>query len=203
MLDGERAECESEAGWVTLVQRLWARGLRLEAGRTVLVREGGDGLEAAIGVVYGTRVVDQRCLFHQRKNVTDSLTRELTDVQKQELQQEAQRIDRAADASSARQRLAAFRVTWQALQPQAVATLARDFEATIAYYQLEGVLQGFARTTSRELRRKFRQVGVFGSVRGVQAAVYLQVARLHCWWAKQSWWSGSQQIAFDLLNLHP
>ena len=63
--------------------------------------------------------------------------------------------------------------------------LKRNFEQTIAFYQLEGVVLELARTTSllertnRELRRKFRQVGSFGSEIGAKVAVYLQVSRLN------------------------
>ncbi len=53
--------------------------------------------------------------------------------------------------------------------------------------------------TNRELRRKFRQVGVYGSVKGAAAGVYLQVKRLNGWWAKESWWLTSQNLFFQLL----
>jgi transposase-like protein len=33
--------------------------------------------------------------------------------------------------------------------------------------------------TNRELRRKFRQVGCFGSPKGAEVAVYIQVTRLN------------------------
>ena len=51
--------------------------------------------------------------------------------------------------------------------------------------ELKGVVLELARTTSllertnRELRRKFRQVGSFGSEIGAKVAVYLQVSRLN------------------------
>jgi len=93
--------------------------------------------------------------------------------------------------------------------PSAVATLERDFEQTIAYYALNGVARELIRTTSllertnRELRRKFRQVCCFGSSRGAEVAIYLQVKRLNARLSKQTWWETSHSLYFDFLNLNP
>ena len=56
--------------------------------------------------------------------------------------------------------------------------------------------------TSRELRRKFRQVCGFGSPTGAQVAISLQVKRLNARWSKQSWWETSHSLSFDFLNLN-
>ena len=93
--------------------------------------------------------------------------------------------------------------------PSAVATLERDFEQTIANSALDGVARELIRTTSllertnRELRRKFGQAGCFGSPRGVEVAVYIQVTRLNAQWATSSWWEASHSLALDLLNIKP
>ena len=90
-----------------------------------------------------------------------------------------------------------------------VATLERDFEQTVAYYALDGVARELLRTTSllertnRELRRKFGQVCCFGSPRGAEVAIYLQVKRLNARWSKQTWWETSHSLYFDFLNLDP
>jgi len=82
-------------------------------------------------------------------------------------------------------------------------------EHTIHYYVLAGRVREVVRTTSllertnRELRRKFRQVGCFGSPRGAEVAVYIQVTRLNAQWAKSSWWEASYSLALDLLNSNP
>ena len=93
--------------------------------------------------------------------------------------------------------------------PSAVATLERDFEQTIAYYALNGVARELIRTTSllertnRELRRKFRQVGCFGSSTGAEVAIYIQVKRLNAHWSKQTWWDTARSLYFEFLNLDP
>ncbi len=118
-------------------------------------------------------------------------------------------IYQAESATEARARLVAFADTWQARTPKTVATLERDFEQTIADSALEGVARELVRTTSlleranRELRRKFRQVGCFGSPTGAEVAIFLQVKRLNAGWSKQTWWETSQALFFDFLTLHP
>jgi transposase-like protein len=90
-----------------------------------------------------------------------------------------------------------------------VATLERDFEHTLVFYQLDAVTHEWIRTTSllertnRELRRKFRQAVTFGSVAGAHAAVYLQVQRLHACWTNANWWDVSHALYFSLGNLNP
>jgi transposase-like protein len=57
--------------------------------------------------------------------------------------------------------------------------------------------------TNRELRRKFRQVWCFGSQKGAEVAIYLQIKRLNARWSKQTWWEISHSLYFDFLNLNP
>jgi transposase-like protein len=57
--------------------------------------------------------------------------------------------------------------------------------------------------TNRELRRKFRQVCCFGSPKGADVAIYVQVRRLNAHWAKKTWWETSHTLYFDFLNLNP
>jgi transposase-like protein len=104
---------------------------------------------------------------------------------KKALLEQAAAVYEATSASEARARLAAFAEQWRPTQPQAVATFEREFEQTIRYYALEGMVREVVRTTSRlertnrELRRKFRQVGCFSSLKGAEVAVYIQVTRLN------------------------
>ena len=118
-------------------------------------------------------------------------------------------IYQAESAAQATARLGTFADTWQARTPKTVATLQRDFAQTIAYYTLEGVARELVRTTSllertnRELRRKFRQVCCFGSPKGAEVAIFLQIKRLNARWSKQTWWETSRMLYFEFLNLNP
>ena len=68
---------------------------------------------------------------------------------------------------------------WRPQAPEAVATLERDVEQTLVFYQLDAVAQEWIRTTSllertnRELRRKFRQ-------RSPLAVFWVQEAQCIC-----------------------
>ena len=193
--------------------RLWERGLRPETGLQAVIRDGCGELGEAIAWVYGSTVIEQRCIFHKLRNVADKCREELKgDAHKEtrkQLMEQASAVYQAGSAEEARGRLAVFAETWRAQTPKAVATLERDFEQTIAFYALDGVARELIRTTSllertnRELRRKFRQVCCFGSSTGAEVAIYLQVKRLNARWSKQTWWETSHSLYFDFLNLNP
>src|SRR5207248_4092411 len=114
----------------------------------------------------------------------------------------------ADTASQARQRLQRWVLRWQACAPDTVATLQRDFEATLVFYQLDTLTREWIRTTSlleranRAFRAKFPQAVTFGSQIGAEVALYLQVLRLHTHWTKGSWWEVSHDLPFALRELH-
>ncbi len=213
ILDWQVADNEGKVAWETLVHRLWERGVRPERGLQAVIRDGCGELGEAVALVYGSTVVEQRCIFHTLRNVADTCREELKgEVHKEtrkHLVEQASLIYQAESAPEARSRLATFAQTWRAPAPKTVATLERDFEQTIASYALAGVARELIRTTSlverihRELRRKFRQACCFGSLKGAEVAVYLQVKRLNARWAKQSWWDTSHSLAFNFLALNP
>jgi hypothetical protein len=208
ILDWEVADQEEQAAWERLVQRLWERGVKLETGLQAIVRDGSEGLEQALDYVYGSALVQQRCIFHKLRNVSDKCVG-LDRAGKKSLLEQAAAVYEATSASEARARLAAFGEQWRLTQPQAVATFEREFEQTIRSYALEGMVREVVRTTSRlertnrELRRKFRQVGCFSSPKGAEVAVSIQVTRLNAQWAKTTWWEASHSLALDLLNVNP
>ncbi len=211
--DWQVADGESQAAWDPFVHRLWERGVRPENGLQAVVRDGCGELGEAVAWVYGTTVVEQRCIFHKMRNVADKCREELKGEKKKEerkkLMTQVSAIYQAESATEARARLVAFADTWRGRTPKTVDTLQRDFEQTIAYYALEGVARELVRTTSllervnRELRRKFRQVCGFGSPKGAEVAIFLQVKRLNACWSKQTWWETSHALFFDFLTLHP
>jgi putative transposase len=208
ILDWEIAEQEEQPAWERLVQRLWERGVKLETGLQAVVRDGSEGLEQALDYVYGSALIQQRCIFHKLRNVSQKCVG-LDRAGKKLLMEQAAAVYQATSASEAQARLLAFGECWWATQPQAVATFEREFEQTIRYYSLEGMVREVVRTTSwlertnRELRRKFRQVGCFSSPKGTEVAVYIQVTRLNAQWSKTSWWEASHALALDLLNSNP
>jgi transposase-like protein len=141
-------------------------------------------LEQALDDVYGSALVQQRCIFHKLRHVRDKCVG-LDRQGKKSLVEQAAVVYQAPSASEAQARLAAFAAQWRLTQPQAVATFEREVEQTIRYSSLEGLVREVVRTTSRlertnrELRRKVRQGGCFSSPQGAEVAVYIQVTRLH------------------------
>jgi transposase-like protein len=208
ILDWEVAEKEEQAAWERLVQGLWERGVKLETGLQAIVRDGSEGLEQALDYVYGSALLQQRCIFHKLRNVSNKCVG-LDRKGKKSLLKQAAAVYQAASAPEAQARLAAFGEQWRPTQPQAVATFEREFEQTIRYYSLEGKAREVVRTTSllertnRELRRKFRQVSCFSSPKGAEVAVYIQVTHLNAQWTKETWWEASHSLALDLLNINP
>jgi putative transposase len=143
------------------------------------------------------------------KKVRSELKGQENQEQRQRLMEQATAIYQAETATEAQAHLARWAAQWREQAPQAVATLERDFAQTLVFYDIPGLDLTWIRTTSllertnREFRRKFRQVVTFGGLQGAEAAIYLQVRRLHARWQGDTWWQTSQEVFFDLWNLNP
>jgi Transposase, Mutator family len=208
IVDWQIAKGEGHTEWEVFLKRLQKRGVTAEKGLQAVIRDGGGGLGQALGLVYGSTVIDQRCIFHKLKNVRDKCRTELKGDEHQEerkhLMQQASAVYQAQSAEQAKEQLSAWATTWREKAPESVATFERNFEATLAYFQLEGLTREWIRSTSllerinRQLRRKFRQALTFGSLKGAEVALYLQVQRLHAQWTHQRWWETSHALYFDL-----
>ena len=195
-------EAESAADWEILLDQMWSRGLRPERGLTMLAADGGAGLKSARELVYWNVPV-QRCVFHKLRNIWDalSLPEEYEHVAgrryKRRLIREVAKVWQAKQVKTARERKATWCLNWETEQPEAVATLCRDFEQTLTFYQVQAAAahQGqtwpanLLRTTShlerlfRGLRRRLRQAIVLHSDTGLTALAYQYFTR---WTAGQS-----------------
>lgn len=203
VLDWERAPHEDQASWARLLERLRERGLQAERGFQLLVSDGSEGLKAALAEVdLGEGVKHQLCVFHRLRNIgkaVKGLREAAPDAKEKAEAKEARRARRRAVVSEAAaiyqaenrtevvRRRDAFVAKWQEEEPEAVATLLRDFERTIAYLDVQeaAARRGeiwdakYLRTTSRlerlnrTLRRMVRQVVVFHAEAGLDVRVYL------------------------------
>jgi len=194
ILDWERGEDEDQASWQRLLDRLWERGLHAERGLRLIVHDGGAGLAKALEMVdFGPNVADQRCIFHKLQNVrrdvqgTPEMTRDERRERRQAVLRDARGVYHGKDEAEIHGRFAAFRETWAAVEPKAVATLERDFPQTLAYLAVhERARQAgqtwrveCLRTTSpleriqRHFRQKARQVVIAHSVTGAEASIEL------------------------------
>jgi transposase-like protein len=196
VLDWERATAEDEASWRRLLERLLGRGLRTDAGLTLLVHDGSSGLDAALDTVHlGPGLLRQRCVFHVLRNIRDAvrgepeMDRTAKRARRRAVLEDAAAIWTATDRAEAQRRRQAFRVTWQDREPEAVACLERSFGSTLGYLDAlawarergERWQPRFLRATSllerlnRAIRQKARQAGAFHSEHGLAAAFALVV----------------------------
>jgi putative transposase len=190
-------EAEDEASWEALLTQMWKRGISPERGFRLLVGDGSAGLEQARRTVYWD-VPFQRCIFHKLRNiwrdivVPDQLEGEEARAYKRRLIRCAARIWYAPDEEQARRRQRLFCCDWEEAQPAVVATVRRDFEATLVFYriQTEAASRGETwparrlRTTAplertfRAARRRVRNATLFHSPSGLVATFHQLFARL-------------------------
>jgi transposase-like protein len=186
-------KAENVEDWTRLLTVLYERGVHAAAGLRLLIHDGSGGLEAGLDSVDFGPVRRQRCVFHKLENVLRAISGDqgMTREQKRErvraVLDEASAIYAAPTEAEARRRAAAFTAHWSVSEPKAVATLERDFDATLTYYAVreEAAAHGQAwkmehlRTTSvleglnRSLRAKWRQACAFWSPDGWVGALWL------------------------------
>ena len=117
IVDWQVSDNEGKAAWEQLLHRLWERGLQPEKGLQAVIRDGNGELGEAVALVYGTTVVEQRCIFHKLHNVEDKCRKDLKgkdkkDERKQLLEQ-ARAVYDAESAEGARTRKGEFVTTWR------------------------------------------------------------------------------------------
>jgi transposase-like protein len=188
------ADGEDHLSWQKFLERLWQAGLTPENGLKLLVTDGSTGFETAYQSRYWT-IPHQRCVFHKLKNVARDLKLPKTmDMQARKqfstaFLRETSKIWQAETKYCAKRLYETFCAKWKDQQPDAIETLGRDFEATLAFYdvQADAELRGehwparFLRTTSplermfREFRRRFDRAILFHSPTGL-CAVTTQLA---------------------------
>lgn len=191
----EVGQAEDEASWEALLTQMWEREILPERGFCLLIGDGSAGLEEARHTVYWD-VPFQRCIFHKLRNiwrdivVPEGVEGKAARAYKRRFIRSAARIWQAA-TEEARRRQRQFCRKWEARQPMAVATVRRDFEATVIFYRVQATaaLSGAVwpahrlRTTSplerefRAFRRRFSEATLFHSPSGLEAVVHQLLVR--------------------------
>jgi transposase-like protein len=196
IMDWELGDREDEASWRRLFERLYARGLRADAGLELFVHDGSSGLEQAFGLVdFGPGVLRQRGVFHVLRNVRDAvqgqpgMKREQKQARRREVLRDAAASWQATDRTTVYRRWRGFEQQWAAREPAVVAKLKEVWPHTLAYLEVleRGRERGetwaacYLRTTSalervnRALRQKTRQLGVCQAEVGLLAALALVI----------------------------
>lgn len=191
-----QADGEDEASWQKFLECLYLAGLTPENGLALLAADGGTGFRAAYQNVYWM-VPFQRCVFHKLRNIARAI-RIPTDLDQQAARhfrtdfiRSAAHIWQADHLADARLLQSSFSDLWRAKQPKAIQTLERDFDDTLAFFDVQEAAAArgevwparFLRTTSplermfREFRRRFRNAIAFHSQNGLASTTALISSR--------------------------
>lgn len=186
ILHWQLADGEDTQAWLTFLSHLEEHGVRGENGLQLLIHDGGEGLCAALQIVHFDAAY-QRCLFHKLRNIAsaiqlpDGLSRPERTRRRRTILKDFQAIWAAKEYATVLHRYLAVWRKYRISQPAAVATLRRDFRATLAYYALEQAHPTWhrrhLRTTSRlerfnrTLRRHIRTAGAYHSDAGILAVI--------------------------------
>jgi transposase-like protein len=186
------ADREDAESWLTFLSQLEEQGLRGENGLELIIHDGGSGLCTALATIHFA-ASEQRCLFHKLRNtwqairVADDLPTHARTRQRRAIFRDFVAIFQAQQRSTVLRRALKVVQQYRTTQPEAVATLRRDFRATVTYLLLHARhptwRRSFLRTTSRlerfnrRLRRRIRSANAYHSDAGVLAMIAQEVDR--------------------------
>lgn len=186
VLDWHLADQEDRLGWETLLVRLETRGVYRQRGLQLIVHDGNNALMGVLDRLY-PQVPHQRCLFHKLRNLwqairpPEGLSAGQIRTFKRPLMRQLRALFQAPTLLAALHLREAFCRQWATTQPELVASLLRDWDQTVAFFQVRAHFPHWPRarlrTTSllervnRMLRRLFRAASAFHSDAGLLAAV--------------------------------
>ena len=187
-------ESESAEEWVKFLEILEAQGIRGQNGLQLIIHDGGKGLDSALHTVWFD-AKQQRCLFHKFRNIYKAicLPENLSDKQgrrhRKKVFKDFRQIWEARRYQTMLRRYLKVVRTYRDTQPEAVATLRRDFRLTVTYYALELQFPNWARkhlrATSRlerfnrRLRRRTRAANAYHSETGINAMIAHETHQFH------------------------
>ena len=187
-------ESESAEEWVKFLEILEAQGIRGEKGLKLIIHDGSKGLCSALQTVWFD-AEQQRCLFHKLRNiysairVPDSLSDKQRRRHRKKTFKDFREIWEARRYETMLRRYLKVVRTYRHTQPEAVATLRRDFRFTVTYYALQQDFPDWERkhlrTTgrlerfNRRLRRRLRAANAYHSETGVNAMTTQEVREFH------------------------
>jgi transposase-like protein len=185
---------ENAEDWVRFLETLEAQGIRGENGLKLIIHDGGAGLRSALQTVWFDAQL-QRCLFHKLRNIYKAIRtpEDLTPKQRRRrckaIFKDFRLIWEARHFRTVLRRYLQVVRRYRHSQPEAVATLRRDFRSTVTYYLLEQQAPSWdrkhLRTTSRlerfnrRLRRRIRAANAYHSDQGVLAMVAQESHEFH------------------------
>jgi hypothetical protein len=187
-------ESESAEEWVRFLEILEAQGIRGQNGLKLIIHDGGKGLCSALQTVWFD-AEQQRCLFHKLRNIYRAIhaPESLSDKQRRrhrkKIFKDFREIWEARRYETMLRRYLKVVRTYRHTQPEAVATLRRDFRLTITYYALQKEFPTWERKHlrtisrlerfNRRLRRRMRAANAYHSTIGLSAMITQEVRAFH------------------------
>jgi len=194
ILSWYQGESESAEEWVKFLGALEAQGICGRNGLKLIIHDGGLGLASALQTVWFD-AQQQRCLFHKLRNIAkavrlpENLSAKERKRRRKKIMKEFRQIWEARRYETMLRRYLKVVRTYRHTQPEAVATLRRDFRLTVTYYALEQEFPTWERrhlrTTSRlerfnrRLRRRTRPANAYHSMVGLTAMIAQEVRAFH------------------------
>ena len=194
ILSWYQGESESAEEWVKFLGALEAQGICGRNGLKLIIHDGGLGLASALQTVWFD-AQQQRCLFHKLRNIAkavrlpENLSAKERKRRRKKIMKEFRQIWEARRYETMLRRYLKVVRTYRHTQPEAVATLRRDFRLTVTYYALEQEFPTWERrhlrTTSRlerfnrRLRRRTRPANAYHSMIGLTAMIAQEVRAFH------------------------
>lgn len=195
----EVAAVEDELAWTTFFDHLIERGLNPQPVK-LIVSDGSNGLLAAMAHCL-PQAEQQRCITHKVRGMkpyltyaqlpqTDesgqALTKTVAKQQRwQAIKQDAYDIFDAPTLTVAQERLDAFTVKWEPLEPKAVHAFCWGIKRTFTFYKFDKELFVHIRTTNhlerffREFRNKADEIGAFPNETSCLTLFFLVMLRDH------------------------
>lgn len=162
VIDFRQVHGESQMAWEGFLNHLYNRGLKGQSLKMIVI-DGGKGLVAALGLVYGDVPV-QRCWAHKIRNILNYVKR----ADQKKVKKDLHRISHARNIREAQKAAKRFKLRWQASYPKAVDCLHKDLPELLTFFQVKVSLpHSTLRTTNaierrfREIRRRTRPMGTF------------------------------------------
>ena len=152
IIDFRLAASESVAEWERFLTDLWRRGLTGD-GLEVICADGGQGLIAALPIVYPT-IALQRCWAHKIRNILDKVRKADCDAVKAGLHAIMNAPNRPKALSAAR----CFADTWEETYPKAVACLRNDLDDLLTCFRYATLAECKQVRTTNAIERRFREV---------------------------------------------
>jgi transposase-like protein len=185
---------EDAEEWVAFLSLLEEQGIRGENGLKLIIHDGSSGLCSALRTVY-FGAEEQRCLFHKLRNlyraihVSDKLSPKQRRRRRKAIFKDFHAIWQARRYDTVLRRYLKVVRAYRHSQPEAVATLRRDFRSTVTYYHVEQQFPAWdrhhLRTTSRlerfnrRIRCRARAASAYHSDRGLLAMIAQEAHEFH------------------------